>query len=80
MNNEIIYTHRTRSGAKARIICENAKGEYPIVALVLTDDFEFPVMLYSNLRECNDNIESYYDLFDYNSLQDVAVDVLNIKD
>lgn len=50
MNNEIIYTHRTRSGAKARIICENAKGECPIVALVLIDDFEFIVKLYSDFR------------------------------
>ena len=31
---EIVYTHRTRSGLKARIICNNAKGEYPIVALI----------------------------------------------
>lgn len=42
--------------------------------MVLTDDFEFPVLLCSNLRECNDNTESYYDLFEYNPWQDVAVD------
>ncbi len=71
---EIVYTHRTRSGHKARIICNNASGEYPIVALVLSDDFEFTVMLCSNLRECNDNTESYYDLFEYNPWQDVKVD------
>lgn len=71
---EIVYTHTTRSGLKARIVCDNVKGEYPIVALVLTDDFEFPVMLYSNLSECNYSPESYYDLFEYNPWKDVVVD------
>lgn len=71
---EIVYTHRTRSGLKARIVCDNAKGERPIVALVLIDDFEFIVKLYSDLREYNDTTESYYDLFEYNPWQDVAVD------
>jgi len=40
----------------------------------LTDDFEFPVLLYSNLRECDNDVESLYDLFEYNPWQDVAVD------
>lgn len=71
---EIVYTHRTRSGLKARIVCDNAKKECPIVALVLVDDFEFIVKLYSDLREYNDTTESCYDLFEYNPWQDVAVD------
>ena len=71
---EIVYTHRTRSGNKARIICNNAKGEYPIVALVLKDDFEFSVMLNSDLRVYDDTTETDYDLFEYNPWKDVAVD------
>lgn len=71
---EIVYTHRTRSGLKARIVCDNAKKECPIVALVLVDDFEFIVKLYSDLREYNDTTESDYDLFEYNPWKDVAVD------
>lgn len=70
---EIVYTHRTRSGLKARIICDNAKGEYPIVALVSGGDFEFSVMFNSDLRD-NDITETDYDLFEYNPWKDVAVD------
>jgi hypothetical protein len=71
---EIVYTHKTRSGLKARIICDNAKGEYPIVALASVGDFEFSVMLHSDLREYDDTTESSYDLFEYNPWKDVAVD------
>lgn len=75
MNNEIIYTHRTRSGAKARIICENAAGDFPVIALVLreSDQVEIPVTLTKELREYVDGTTSW-DLFEYNPWQDLAVD------
>lgn len=40
---------QTRDGRKARIICTDAKGEYPIVALITYEDGEEePGMFYSN--------------------------------
>ena len=32
----------TRDGRSARIICTEAKGNYPVVALILTEGGEFP--------------------------------------
>lgn len=32
------YTHKTREGSRARIICEDYKGVYPVVAAIETQD------------------------------------------
>lgn len=32
----------TRDGRQARIICTEAKGNYPVIALILTEGGEFP--------------------------------------
>lgn len=76
MNDEIIYTHRTRSGLKARIVCNNAIGKYPVIALILSDnvDEEFCETFTEDLKHYNFNEESDLDLFEYNPWQDVAVD------
>lgn len=45
------YTHRTRDGRKARIVCHDVEGsEFPVLALVLHDKgekkVEYPPLLH----------------------------------
>ena len=62
--NGITYTHRTRDGQLARIICtDKVSKEYTVVALVLgtTEIFNSYTR---NLRYYADGTESDYDLFE----------------
>jgi hypothetical protein len=62
--NGITYTHRTRDGQPARIICtDKASKDYPVVALVLGTT-EVVSSLTKNLRYFTDGAESCYDLFE----------------
>lgn len=74
MNNEITYTHRTRSGLKARILSTDIKANCPVLAAILHgDNTERIVQLYRDLSVSLDAL-SAFDLFEYNAWQDVAVD------
>jgi hypothetical protein len=76
---EIFYTHRTRDGLKARIICNDRignGGNTSVVALVLSEiynkesvySYDASLSYYGGLRE------SPLDLFEYSFWQDVLVD------
>lgn len=75
MNSEITYTHRTRNGLKARILCSNLIGTYPVVAAVKLRnvDVEKIVPMYADLT-LSLNCKNDYDLFEYSPWTDVAVD------
>ena len=61
--NGITYTHRTRDGQPARIICtDKVSKNYPVVALVLGTT-EVVSSLTKNLCYFTDGAESCYDLF-----------------
>lgn len=70
-----IYTHRTRDGRRARIICNDVKNaSYPVVAAIEYNGGE-AVEPYTKDFRFNGNIdESDLDLFEYNPWSDVAVD------
>ena len=54
---------KTRDGRPARIICWNALGSYPIVALINMGGYEFPSN-YTNdgKNDCRDNVMTNLDL------------------
>ena len=72
---EFEYTHRTRSGDKARIIGEIKDDVYPIVVAILStaENKEYLENFTKNLK-CIDGDDSEYDLIEYNPWNDVAVD------
>ena len=53
----------TRDGRKAGILCTDAKGDYPIVALVEEDDGEYSVSCTKNGRYYPNEIDDKNDLF-----------------
>ena len=53
----------TRDGRKTRILCTDAKGDYPIVALVEEDDGEYSVSCTKNGRYYLNEIDDKNDLF-----------------
>ena len=54
---------KTRDGKPARIICWNAKGNFPIVALIDMGDYEYPSN-YTNdgKNDWRDNVRTNMDL------------------
>lgn len=79
MSEEIKYTHRTRDGRKARIICTNrvSVGVYPIVALVCCGiaGEEVSATYTAELRYSGKpGATSMLDLFEYNPWRDVPID------
>lgn len=73
---EIIYTHRTRSGQKARIVGTINSNRFPIVVAILKDDseHEYCEQLTKDLMVLACGMQSDDDLFEYNHWQDVEVD------
>lgn len=73
---EIVYTHRTRAGNKARIICDNlVKVNYPIVAAIVGhNNQEFVCTLTNSLKFMHNNEDHVLDLTEYCPWDDVAVD------
>lgn len=68
-----IYTHRTRDGHRARIICTDVKNNvYPVVAAIEYDAGEV-VERYTKTLQYDIYGESDLDLFEY-SWSDVAID------
>lgn len=69
------YTHRTRSGRPARILCTDFGGSLrPVLAAVqYPDASESLVFLQANLKE-KDDTDSERDLFERSPWDDVAVD------
>jgi len=54
---------KTRDGKPARIICWNAKGNYPIVALVDMGSFETPISYTTDGKnDWRDNVTTNLDL------------------
>ena len=53
----------TRDGRKTRILCTDAKGDYPIVALVEEDDGEYSVSCTKDGRYYLNEINDKNDLF-----------------
>lgn len=73
----INYTHRTRHGMKARILCTDFKdARYAVVVVVLREDGHEVVHLYTeDLRYAGPYGEPHdYDLVAYSPWQDVVVD------
>lgn len=72
-----IYTHRTRDGHRARIICTDVKDNvYPVVAAIEYDAGE-TIMRYTKTLQYDiygESGESDLDLFEYSPWSDVAVD------
>lgn len=75
MTNAIKYTHRTRSGHLARILCTDFKGSESsvLVAWQCDDRSEALVFLLPDLKEAADAV-SPLDLFERSKWDDVAVD------
>jgi hypothetical protein len=72
---DIIYTHRTRDGHKARIIGEIKDDVYPIVGAILLDnDTKEYVEHFTKELKCIVGDDSEYDLFEYSPWNDVKVD------
>ena len=72
---DIIYTHRTRDGNKARIIGEIKDDVYPIVGAILLDnETKEYVEHFTKELKCIAGDDSEYDLFEYNVWNDLAVD------
>lgn len=74
---DLIYTHRTRDGHRARIICTDLKDNvYPVVAAIEYDAGEtvkrYPKTLQYDIY--GESGESDLDLFEYNPWSDVAID------
>ncbi|MDE3023201.1 MAG: hypothetical protein KGI54_15355 [Pseudomonadota bacterium] len=58
------HGHVTRGGLKARILCANAKGAYPIIALITDENgTEFPNSTTYNGTAHGSSSKSDYDLF-----------------
>lgn len=74
-NQEIIYTHRTRDGLKARIVAKINNPTYPVIAAILNEEFGHEgVKVYTeDLKEFSYDC-SVYDLFEYNPWHNVKVD------
>lgn len=54
----------TKDGHSVRIICTDAKGNYPVIALVLNDDNDYEdIEFYTPDGECSDISEGKIDLF-----------------
>ena len=73
------YTHRTRDGRKARIVCNDVEGsEFPVLALVLIERGEEKVENFysytSGLCFHESQSEDPLDLFEISPWDDVAVD------
>lgn len=70
------YTHRTRSGLPARIICKGIlNADYPVVAVILRDANREYVMEYTNeLKYWHSPTDHDLDLVEYSPWADVAVD------
>lgn len=73
------YTHRTRDGRKARIVCYDVEGaEFPVLALVLLEKgtekvehfYSYTSELYFHESKAADSL----DLFEISPWDDVAVD------
>ena len=58
------YTHRTRSGLPARIVCTDMAGSLPVLALVLESCYEHTVMLSESLSFTDDGETHDLDLFE----------------
>jgi hypothetical protein len=74
---EIVYTHRTKSGKKARIICDNFVGKHNttiIIAAIFSEieQREYIVEYNENLRTLG--MSTYDDLIEYSFWNDVAID------
>lgn len=75
--NEIKYTHRTKSGHKARIIATNRASEnYPVIVLVLSEDGEECVESYTKDLKFHTDRVTDNDLVEYSPWHDVAVDTV----
>ena len=72
---EIIYTHRTRDGRKARIVARINHPVYPVLVAIQNSEFG-----HENTKSYTDNLTEFahdsstYDLTEYNTWQDVKVD------
>ena len=54
----------TKNGRSVRIICTDAKGKYPVVALVLDEDNDYEdIEFYTPYGECSDISECNINLF-----------------
>ena len=72
---DIIYTHRTRDGNKARIIGEIKDDVYPIVGAILLDnETKEYVEHFTKELKCIAGDDSEYDLFEYSPWNDVKLD------
>lgn len=75
MSNEIVYTHRTSSGLKARILTTNAViDKLPVVALILGEDGNEHIYMYTANLRYSINGSSLMDLSEYSPWMEVAVD------
>lgn len=71
---EVVYTHRTKGGIKARILADNLGNKcYPIV-VALSDGGEEWVDLYTRDLTYDDRGGSILDLVEWSPWQDVKVD------
>ena len=69
------YTHRTRDGRLARIICTDFKNDkYPVLALIDCDGEEDIERYTESLRYYNADSESADDLFEISPWDEVKVD------
>lgn len=72
---EPIYTHRTRDGHRARIICTDVKSDvYPVVAAIEYDSGETVERYTKTLQYDHIYGESDLDLFEYSPWSDVVID------
>ena len=61
----IKYTHRTRSGLPARIVCTDMTGALPVLALVLDKDGIEHITTFSKSLSFTDDVEDHtLDLFE----------------
>ena len=72
---EIIYTHRTRTGRKARIIGNIKHDVFPIIAAILDEDSNYESCeRFTKELKCLEEIDCEDDLFEYSPWHDVKVD------
>ena len=73
---EVVYTHRTKNGMKARIVTiDRNHPDYPVVALMWDGYHDMErVMLYTSDLKNDVSCESPLDLVPYSPWEDVAVD------
>lgn len=70
-----IYTHRTRGGHRARILCTDVKSDvYPVVAAIEYDSGETVERYNKTLQYDHMYGENDLDLFEYSPWSDVVID------